>query len=499
MRRVLPALLLVLLLCLSPSVATIFKLRNQTLSPHNEISWRFGIVTPEEQPQISFVYAPPDLGNGAGIVSRLVFHATSAQIARQAKVYVAVYHSDEGFRLGVDHLGKKHVCCTKALLDQNKCDRLGEVFMTGKMVGTTPNFFLYPIHLNESVRWFGEDIRIHKTGVYYYFLANCDLAGDGPVVSGSVIFFNPFGFLGVTEFPSLVFYSMATWIYVFAVMVWFMLCVVHYKDIFFLQIFIGVLFLVGFAEMAIWYGEYTFSNVTGQTSLFLVVTGVLTSTIKRTLSRTLVLVTSMGLGIMVTKIETVPRVKIVVLTVFYGLSSFVFDLFQVLERNEASGQKISLIFLMVVAVLDVIFYYWTFLSLSILLKQLSTRRNKLALAKMTLYKQLWWILIVTGVFSAGLVIAQIVLVGSVRSDSTWMLLWWLRFALWDIGYFLLLLSVAFLFRPMENNQRFAVSPEIELENVSSDAAEIASVPIGVDLILEDAGELHTVATQMKQH
>ena len=42
---------------------------------------------------------------------------------------------------------------------------------------------------------------------------------------------------------------MATWIYVFAVMVWFLLCVVHYKDIFFLQVFIGVLFLVGFAEM----------------------------------------------------------------------------------------------------------------------------------------------------------------------------------------------------------------------------------------------------------
>ena len=59
-----------------------------------------------------------------------------------------------------------------------------------------------------------------------------------------------------------------------------MLCVVHYKDIFFLQVFIGVLFLVSFAEMAIWYGEYTFSNVTGQTSLFLVITGVLTSTIK---------------------------------------------------------------------------------------------------------------------------------------------------------------------------------------------------------------------------
>lgn len=46
---------------------------------------------------------------------------------------------------------------------------------------------------------------------------------------------------------------------------------------------------------------------------------------------------------------------------------------------------------------------------------------------------------------------------------------------------------------MENNQRFALSDEdgntIELDAlVGSDAAEIASVPLGVDLILEDAGE-----------
>lgn len=158
---------------------------------------------------------------------------------------------------------------------------------------------------------------------------------------------------------------------------------------------------------------------------------------------------------MVAKLETVQRIKIVVLTVLYAMCSFAFDLLQALERNQASGQKLSLIFLMAVAVFDVIFYYWTFLSLSILLKQLSTRaRNRLALAKMTLYKQLWWILIVTGVFGASLIAAQVVIVAdTTRSDSTWMVLWWLRFAMWDIGYFLILLSVAYLFRPMENNQR----------------------------------------------
>merc|ERR1712000_56746 len=157
----------------------------------------------------------------------------------------------------------------------------------------------------------------------------------------------------------------------------------------------------------------------------------------------------------------------------YAICSGAFDLFQVLERNEASAQKTSFIFLMLVALLDVIFYYWTFLSISILLKQLSTRRNKLALAKMALYKQLWWILIATAIFSAGLILAQVVLVSMRKSDDTWMILWWLRFALWDIGYFLVLLSIAFLFRPMENNQRFAIADD-EADIMMRDA-DVASL------------------------
>ena len=56
---------------------------------------------------------------------------------------------------------------------------------------------LYPIYLNQTEVKFGEDIAIHKTGVYYYFLANCGKVDTQ--VSGSVLFVNPFGFLGVTQ------------------------------------------------------------------------------------------------------------------------------------------------------------------------------------------------------------------------------------------------------------------------------------------------------------
>ncbi len=55
---------------------------------------------------------------------------------------------------------------------------------------------------------------------------------------------------------------------------------------------------------------------------------------------------------------------------------------------------------------------------------------------------------------------------------------------------------------MENNQRFALADEdgnsLELDNlVGKDASEILSLPMGVDLILEDAGDKEAVAAVMK--
>lgn len=55
---------------------------------------------------------------------------------------------------------------------------------------------------------------------------------------------------------------------------------------------------------------------------------------------------------------------------------------------------------------------------------------------------------------------------------------------------------------MENNQRFALADEdgnsLELDSlIGKDASEIQSLPLGVELILEDAGEKEAVAAVMK--
>lgn len=180
-----------------------------------------------------------------------------------------------------------------------------------------------------------------------------------------------------------------------------------------------------------------------------------------------------------------------VLTLLYAGCSGTLDLFKVLERSEASGQRVSLLFLLGVSILDTIFYYWTFLSLSILLKQvhrrelcvffdsapaqLSTRRTKLAMAKMILYKTLWWILLGTVLFSVGLIVAQVVMVTTTNPDDTWEVLWWLRSAAWDIGYYVVLgiaLGVGSSSPPSPTSLHsvdcFSVPPHVQQSTVCTD-------------------------------
>lgn len=162
-------MLIVTVLLVAVAHGSVFRLRNETLqgdrsSPFfslmthlccaagREQSWRFGLVTQEEQPQISFLYSPSDQAIRPVIFSQLTFTVAAEVLQRtHPRVDVLVYHSRNRFRLGVDRMGKKEMCCTTELFNAGKCSRLGQVLMEGQMLGsgTDGSYMMFPVILNQ--------------------------------------------------------------------------------------------------------------------------------------------------------------------------------------------------------------------------------------------------------------------------------------------------------------------------------------------------------------
>jgi hypothetical protein len=92
-----------------------------------------------------------------------------------------------------------------------------------------------------------------------------------------------------------------------------------------LQHYVTVVVILGLLETATWYFDYRNFNLTGTRPIGPVIAGVLLSSVKRTLSRLLVLIVCMGYGVMKPTLGSDQRNKVVVLGFVYFVFSSVYD------------------------------------------------------------------------------------------------------------------------------------------------------------------------------
>ncbi|ERN04191.1 hypothetical protein AMTR_s00077p00112280 [Amborella trichopoda] len=136
-------------------------------------------------------------------------------------------------------------------------------------------------------------------------------------------------------------------------------------------------------EMAFWYFEYANFNSTGIRPVGITVWAVTFTAVKKTVSRLLLLVVSMGYGVVRPTLGGITS-KGALLGVIYFVASEVLELFEnVGNINDFSG-KVKLFLVLPVAVLDACFILWIFSSLSKTLEKLQMRRS---MAKLELYRK----------------------------------------------------------------------------------------------------------------
>nr|XP_004556112.1 transmembrane protein 87A isoform X3 [Maylandia zebra] len=261
------------------------------------------------------------------------------------------------------------------------------------------------------------------------------------------------GYISVTEWPLMIFYMVMCVVYILYALLWFLWAACYWKDLLRIQFWIAGVIFLGMVEKAVFCAEYENTNTVGSASPGLLIFAELVSAFKRTLARLLVIIVSLGYGIVKPRLGTVMH-RVVGLGILYLAFASIEGVLRITGGRDNGRALITAI---VLAMFDSCAIWFIFVSLAQTIKTLKLRRNPV---KLSLYRHFTNTLIFA-------VIASIIFMGwtakklrLVECQSDWIELW-VEDAFWRFLFSVILLVIMFLWRPSANNQRYAFTPLID--------------------------------------
>lgn len=269
-------------------------------------------------------------------------------------------------------------------------------------------------------------------------------------LSGYVKFISLSGFLAAAQYPLMVFYGTMGLCYLFLGMGWITAMALHFQDLLRLQFWLcGVIFL-GMVEMAFAYGNLDWINSHGSTSTFLFVVTQLLHAAKSTTARIMVLVVSMGYGVVKPKLGAAFK-QVVGFGVAYMCFASLYGITHIPPSDGPSESKYAMMAVVPLSVLDAGVLWWIFFALHRTMKILALRQNTV---KLQLYQRFRLLL-------AFFAIAAILFFGwtlynswDTQTNHAWENAWLLE-AFQHILFSIVLVGILVLWRPSMNNSRYA--------------------------------------------
>ncbi|XVF81991.1 hypothetical protein PTKIN_Ptkin16aG0007100 [Pterospermum kingtungense] len=287
-------------------------------------------------------------------------------------------------KIGGSYLHSTAICCTPDLSKEGSC-KLGEV-----IIHQDPNSPYNPQRIqaffegkNEEATMVVQTVEINHTGMYYLYFMFCDPELTGLTISGRTVWRNPEGYLPGKMAPLMTFFGLMSLAYLGLGVVWFLWFVKYWKDIIQLHYHITAVIGLGMCEMALWYFEYANFNATGSRPMGITLWAVTFSAVKKTVSRLLLLVVSMGYGVVRPTLGGI-TFKVLFLGLTYFLFSEALGLFENLGNIDDLAGKARLLLVLPVSLLDACFIVWIFSALSQTLEKLQIRRS---MVKFALYQR----------------------------------------------------------------------------------------------------------------
>ena len=240
----------------------------------------------------------------------------------------------------------------------------------------------------------------------------------------------------------------------------------HRGELIFLQYLISFVIFLGMIESTLTFSHYMSWNDHGSMDLSITVTAVIFGVLKRAVSRIMVLMVSMGYGVVRSNLGDDMK-KVVYLGSGYFVLSLIYTLTITMPSNarfvgDVEFENMLALVVLMLAAVDTTFYMWIIKSLNSLIAALETRRQ---VEKLTLYQNFRLVLYLSLSFSVIWAIYSTVLLSGGSYESNWESRWTMD-ALWESLYFVVFVSICFLWAPSKNDQRYSYSA-LDLSETSS--------------------------------
>lgn len=358
-------------------------------------------------------------------------------------------------KIGGSYLKSDAICCTPELAKNGSC-KVGEV-----IIHQDPYNLNGPKRVqtffegqNEEASMGHETIEINSTGMYYLYFMYCDPELKGLQISGKTVWRNTEGYLPGKMAPLMTFSAFMSFAYLVLGLVWFVRFVQYWKDIMQLHYHITAVIGLGMCEMALWYFEYANFNSTGTRPMGITLWAVTFSAVKKTVSRLLLLVVSMGYGVVRPTLGGI-TMKVILLGVTYFIFSEALGLVEHLGNiNDFTG-KARLLLVLPVSLLDACFIIWIFSSLSQTLEKLQIKKS---LAKFALYQKFTNSLAVSVLLSVAWIGYELYFNAADPLSELWRRAWIIP-AFWTLLAYIILVVICILWAPSHNPTRYAYSEE----------------------------------------
>ncbi|KAI3517506.1 hypothetical protein L1887_16721 [Cichorium endivia] len=381
-------------------------------------------------------------------------------------------------KIGGAYLNSNAICCTPELANDGSC-KVGEV-----IIRQDPDNPGWPKRIQtpfegkrEEAKMLLQTVEINRTGMYYLYFMFCDPQLQGTKITGRTVWRNPNGYLPGKMTPLMPFFGFMSLAYLILGLFWFLKFVQHWKDVIQLHYHITMVIGLGMCEMALWYFEYANFNVTGSRPIGITLWAVTFSAFKKTFSRLLLLVVSMGFGVVRPTLGGV-TLKVLLLGLIYFVASEALELVENLGNiNDFSG-KARVFLVLPVALLDSCFILWIFSSLSKTLEKLQSRRS---MGKLELYRKFTNALAVSVLVSVAWIGYELYFNASDPLSELWRRAWVIQ-AFWAMLAYILLVVICFLWSPSHNPTRYSYSEVEDIEEEGISLTSGSGVKVSGDLI-----------------